>query len=72
MASLQACAAEAVCDDLEQGPYLRPFQFRHEEVESYFGDGVARRLQDHPQSFRRTPDEEAQPAFFFPPRAVQG
>jgi choline dehydrogenase-like flavoprotein len=51
---------------LEQGPYIRPFQFRHDELHTYFGDGLVGRLADHPQSFRATPDVEAQPAFFFP------
>ena len=51
---------------MEQGPYLRPFQFRHDEMQSYFGEGLTGRLADHPQSFRATPDVEAQPSFFFP------
>jgi choline dehydrogenase-like flavoprotein len=51
---------------LEQGPYIRPYQFRHDEIESYFGDGLVGRLADHPQSFRRTPEDEAVPSFFFP------
>ena len=51
---------------LEQGPYLRPFQFRHDEAESYFGDGLIGRLSDHPHSWRASADQEAQPAFFAP------
>jgi len=51
---------------MEQGPYLRPFQFRHDEMQSYFGDGLLGKMADHPQSFRATPEEEATRAFFFP------
>lgn len=51
---------------MEQGPYVRPFQVRHDEAESYFGDGLLGRLADHPHSLRRSADEEAQPAFFIP------
>jgi choline dehydrogenase-like flavoprotein len=51
---------------LEQGPYLRPFQFRHDEAQSFFGDGLLGTLRDHPHSFRRSADEEARPAFFLP------
>jgi len=51
---------------MEQGPYLRPPQFRHDEAQTYFGDGLVGRLADHPHSFRATPDQEATPAFFFP------
>ena len=47
---------------MEQGPYLRPFQFRHDEMETYLGDGLAGRIADHPHSWRQTPDQEAQPA----------
>ncbi len=51
---------------MEQGPYLRPFQFRHDEVETYFDGGLVGRLSDHPHSWRATADQEATPAFFFP------
>jgi choline dehydrogenase-like flavoprotein len=51
---------------LEQGPYLRPFQFRHDEANAYFGDGLIGRLADHPHSFRASADEEARPASFLP------
>lgn len=44
---------------LEQGPYMKPHQFRHDE----FGDNTARGLgltfDDDPQTFRTTEDEEA-------------
>ena len=51
---------------MEQGPYLRPFQFRHDEFETYFGDGLTGTIEDHPHSFRASADQDAQPAFFFP------
>jgi choline dehydrogenase-like flavoprotein len=51
---------------MEQGPYLRPYQFRHDEVESYFADGLMGRLAEHPHSLRRSADQDAQPAFFLP------
>ena len=51
---------------LEQGPYLRPFQFRHDDVADFLIGGLTGSLADHPQSFRQSEDEEATPAFFFP------
>jgi choline dehydrogenase-like flavoprotein len=51
---------------MEQGPWIRPFQFRHDEMETYFGDGLIGRLADHPHSWRATPDVEAQPAALLP------
>jgi len=51
---------------LEQGPYVRPFQVTHDELESYFGDGLLGTLVDHPHSFRASVEEEARPAFFLP------
>lgn len=51
---------------LEQGPYLRAPDFRHDEAESYFGGGLMGTLRDHPHSFRATADLEATPAFFLP------
>ncbi len=51
---------------LEQGPYLRPFQFRHDEANEYFGDGLIGKLSDYPHSFRANADQEAQPAFWIP------
>ena len=50
----------------EQGPYLRPFQVRHDEIANYLADPLTGTVQDHPQSFRRTPDAEARPAVGFP------
>jgi choline dehydrogenase-like flavoprotein len=51
---------------LEQGPYVRPFQFRHDEADAYFGDGLIGRLRDHPHSWRANADQDGQPAFFLP------
>jgi choline dehydrogenase-like flavoprotein len=51
---------------LEQGPYLRPFQFRHDEAAEYFGDGLIGRIADYPHSFRPSADEAARPASFIP------
>ena len=51
---------------MEQGPYLRPFQFRHDEADAYFAGGLMGSLRDHPHSFRSSAEEEAAPAFFFP------
>lgn len=51
---------------MEQGPYRRPFEIPHDEVEGYFGEGLLGRLEDHPHSFRSTVDQPAQPAFFLP------
>src|SRR5690242_12153411 len=51
---------------LEQGPYLRPFQFRHDEATNYLGDGLLGRLADHPHSHRPSAEDEARPAFLFP------
>jgi choline dehydrogenase-like flavoprotein len=51
---------------LEQGPYLRPFQFRHDEAAEYFGDGLIGRIADYPHPFRPSADEAARPASFIP------
>lgn len=51
---------------LEQGPYKKTVEFGHDELENYFGNGLTGRMSDHPQSFRATADQEAQPSFFFP------
>jgi choline dehydrogenase-like flavoprotein len=51
---------------LEQGPYLRPHEFRHDEVDAFFVGGLLGSAADHPQSFRRTPEDEAAPAGLFP------
>ena len=51
---------------MEQGPYLRPFEFRHDEIETYMAGGLVGSLKDHPHSWRASEGQEAQPAFFFP------
>lgn len=51
---------------LEQGPYLRPFQFRHDEANEYFGDGLIGRLSDYPHSFRPSADQDPRPASWIP------
>jgi choline dehydrogenase-like flavoprotein len=51
---------------MEQGPYLRPFQFSHDEIDAYLAEGLVGSLKDHPHSFRQTTDQPATPAFFFP------
>jgi choline dehydrogenase-like flavoprotein len=51
---------------MEQGPYVRPRDFRHDEVTTYFGDGLLGRIRDHPHSFRASPEDEATPASFLP------
>ena len=51
---------------MEQGPYVRPHEVRHDELESYFGDGLLGRLADHPHSLRASAGEEARPAFVIP------
>ena len=51
---------------MEQGPYIRPVQFRHDDVESYFGGGLIGRLSDHPHSWRASATDDAVPAAFLP------
>lgn len=51
---------------MEQGPYLRPFQFGHDEVDTFFGEGLDGKLEDHPHSFRASADQDAVPASFMP------
>ena len=51
---------------MEQGPYIRPVQFRHDDAEAFFGDGLIGKLSDHPHSWRATPDQEAAPVGFLP------
>jgi len=52
---------------LEQGPYLRPYQFRHDDIDGFLVDGLLGRFDEHPQSFRSSPEVEAEPATLFPP-----
>ena len=51
---------------MEQGPYVRPHEVRHDELTDYFGDGLLGRLADHPHSFRASAGQEATPAFVIP------
>ena len=51
---------------LEQGPYLRPVDFRHDEVDAFIVGGLIGSGADHPQTFRQTEDDEAVPAGLFP------
>ncbi len=50
----------------EQGPYLRPHQFRHDEIDAFFIGGLLGSSADHPQSFRRTENDDAAPSGLFP------
>ena len=51
---------------MEQGPYLRPYQFRHDDVDGFLIDGLLGKMADHPQTFRRFEADTAQPAGGFP------
>jgi len=51
---------------LEQGPYLRPYQFAHDEIQDFFIGGLMGSLQDHPHSWRQRPEDDAVPATFLP------
>ncbi|HEX6308704.1 MAG TPA: GMC family oxidoreductase [Longimicrobiales bacterium] len=52
---------------LEQGPWRRAQDFRHDELENWFYNALLPSMQDHPQTFRRSADEQAQVAQFQPP-----
>ncbi len=45
---------------LEQGPYLREHEFKHDELGYLFNQEIMGPPQEHPQTFRRTEAEEAQ------------
>ena len=51
---------------LEQGPYVRPYQFRHDEVHDFFAGGLLGSLQEHPHSWRRSEEDRAVPAALLP------
>ncbi len=51
---------------LEQGPYLRPFQFKHDELDDFFVGGLIGSLRDHPHSWRQRPTDDAVPASLLP------
>jgi choline dehydrogenase-like flavoprotein len=61
---------------LEQGPYLRPHEFKHDELGYLFNQELAGPIAEHPQTLRRTESEEAQvfgpPSPLFYMRAVGG
>jgi choline dehydrogenase-like flavoprotein len=53
---------------LEQGPYLRSSDFKHDELGQLFaGEGLVGSLEDFPQTIRRSEEEEAQLAVGLPP-----
>jgi choline dehydrogenase-like flavoprotein len=45
---------------LEQGPYLRPQDFRHDELGYFVNNELYGSLQDFPQTFRKTEQDAAQ------------
>ena len=45
---------------LEQGPYIRPFQFRHDEFAHFFGGELMGSPAEFPTTFRRTASEKAE------------
>jgi choline dehydrogenase-like flavoprotein len=51
---------------LEQGPYLRPYEFVHDELHDFFGGGLIGSLRDHPHSWRQSPEDDAVPASLMP------
>lgn len=52
---------------LEQGPYRKTADFKHDELSHWFALELLGSLQDFPQTFRRSEAEEAQPARDVPP-----
>lgn len=52
---------------LEQGPYRKSNEFKHDELGYLFKQDIGAPPDLHPQTFRRTPDEEAQLAWLPPP-----
>src|SRR5436190_20935577 len=53
--------AKAGCQTvvLEQGPWLQPESFAHDEVAVMYRDGIINNHKTQPNTFRRTPDENA-------------
>ncbi|HVN43029.1 MAG TPA: GMC family oxidoreductase [Steroidobacteraceae bacterium] len=45
---------------LEQGPRLTAADFRHDELDYWFNNGLINKLDTNPQTFRKTPEEVAQ------------
>ena len=52
---------------LEQGPRLTAADFKHDELFHWFEVGLSNRLDTHPQSFRQSANQKAQPVRDFPP-----
>src|SRR3990172_6952164 len=52
---------------LEQGPYLRPSQFRHDELGGFFNFDLLPKPSDFPTTFRKTEKDEATVQAFRPP-----
>jgi choline dehydrogenase-like flavoprotein len=55
---------------LEQGPYLRASDFRHDEVGYILNNELSGSPKDFPQTFRRTEQEEAKPVAFPAPPPI--
>lgn len=54
---------------LEQGPYLRPADFRHDEVGGFFNFELLPKPNEFPSTFRKTERDEAQ-VQAFPPAVI--
>jgi len=52
---------------LEQGPWRQSSDFRHDELATWFLFDMVGNLRDFPQTFRRTPSQNAEAAGQFPP-----
>ncbi|HEX6134031.1 MAG TPA: GMC family oxidoreductase [Longimicrobiales bacterium] len=52
---------------LEQGPWRRAQDFRHDELGNWIFNALLPSTQDHPQTFRRSAEEQAQVAQSTPP-----
>jgi choline dehydrogenase-like flavoprotein len=48
---------------LEQGPWIRPDEFSHDEIKIAQECQLTNSPREQPQTFRRTPQDKAQPAF---------
>lgn len=51
----------------EQGPYIRPHQFSHDEMGVWLNGELSGSTEEFPQTFRASEDVEAQPAPLIPP-----
>lgn len=54
---------------LEQGPYLKPSQFRHDEIGGFFNFELSPKPNDFPSTFRKTEQDEAT-VQTFPPAVI--